>query len=58
MELALEPWARELLRCPVCHGKLEDREVAPAGLECALCAVSYPVENGIPVLLEDDARKI
>lgn len=58
MELAMEPWARELLRCPVCHGELVDREEAPDGLECGACAVSYPVKNGIPVLLESDARKL
>lgn len=58
MDLALEPWARELLRCPECRGTLTDREAEPAGLACAACAVSYPVENGIPVLLRDEARAI
>ncbi|HLR55761.1 MAG TPA: Trm112 family protein [Actinomycetales bacterium] len=56
MNLALEPWVRQLLRCPVCHGELTDREAAPVGLDCAKCQVVYPVEDGIPVLLEDEAR--
>lgn len=58
MELAMEPWARDLLRCPVCHSELIDRDAAPAGLECAKCACSYPVQNGIPVLLAGDARAL
>jgi len=58
MDLAMEPWARQLLRCPVCHSELTDRETTPVGLQCAQCAVSYPVQNGIPVLLERDARAI
>ncbi|HLS03960.1 MAG TPA: Trm112 family protein [Actinomycetales bacterium] len=56
MELAMEPWARELLRCPACHGKLTDREQTPAGLDCETCAVVYPVKDGIPVLLRTDAQ--
>lgn len=55
MHLAMEPWARDLLRCPQCHGELTDRDQEPMGLDCAHCAVVYPIREGIPVLLKDDA---
>jgi uncharacterized protein YbaR (Trm112 family) len=43
-----------LLACPACHGPL--RLVADgAGLACAACAVIYPVDDGIPVLLTEEA---
>ncbi len=58
MDLALAPWARELLRCPVCLSELADREAAPVGLACAKCATVYPVQDGIPVLLEAEARPL
>lgn len=57
MNLAFEPWARELLRCPICQGELTDRSSDPAGLDCAHCAVVFPVIDGIPVLLADEAQK-
>jgi len=35
------------LICPTCHGAL----TSGAGLECARCSVTYPVIDGIPVML-------
>lgn len=54
----IEPWVREILRCPTCKGELTDREAAPSGLVCSVCAVVYPVSDGIPVLLKDDAQPL
>ena len=45
-------WAREILRCPVCHGELTGSDVE---LRCAACPAAYPVVDGIPVLLPGDA---
>ncbi|WP_304605023.1 Trm112 family protein [Actinotalea lenta] len=46
-------WARDLLRCPACHG-----ELAGSGpLTCTVCRRSYPVRDGIPVLLVDEATE-
>src|SRR4051794_41856515 len=39
------------MRCPVCHGSLLEGEGA---LLCSGCETEYPVENGIPLIL--DAR--
>ena len=50
----------EILCCPAvyddnaCHGHLVD---LGDGLLCKSCGLIYPVEDGIPVLLADHARK-
>ena len=58
-----EPWVREILRCPVGLHELVDvvdDEGRPA-LQCAVDCGSpgrrlrFPVSDGIPVLLADDA---
>lgn len=55
----LEPWVREILRCPACGSELRDgtRPDGAAELVCTgeTCALAYPVRDGIPVLLVDDA---
>jgi len=48
----LDPVLLEVLACPACKGPLTIDE---GGLGCAACALVYPVENGIPVLLADAA---
>jgi phosphomannomutase len=57
----LDPWLREILRCPACREPLRD-EVGPDGgpeLVCtsAACGLGYPIDGGIPVLLPDLARR-
>jgi len=48
---------RVLLACPRCQGPLEDAgRVGAPELVCRSCALAYPVEEGIPVLLVDRAR--
>jgi uncharacterized protein YbaR (Trm112 family) len=43
----------ELLACPRCKGPLER---AGDELACPACRLAYPVRDGLPVLLEDEAR--
>jgi uncharacterized protein YbaR (Trm112 family) len=57
---SIEPWLREILVCPKCHSALAD-EVGPTGtaeLRCTSseCGLIYRVDDGIPVLLIDEAR--
>jgi SAM-dependent methyltransferase len=40
----------ELMRCPVCRGRLADDD---GTLACATCGGRYPVEDGIPRMLDD-----
>lgn len=51
----LEPWLREILRCPSCTGLLRD---ADAELHCTVCRLAYRIDDGTPVLLVDEARSI
>jgi uncharacterized protein YbaR (Trm112 family) len=47
----------EILVCPVCKGPLDYRKPA-AELVCKGCKLGYPVKDDIPVMLEDEARKL
>ena len=47
----------DLLVCPLCKGALElQRE--PAELLCHADRVAFPVRDGIPVMLESEARTL
>lgn len=50
----MESWVRDILRCPACGGTLADAADA-LGCENAECARVYRIEEGIPVLLVDEA---
>ena len=52
--LGLDPVLLEVVRCPVCKGELTVDPAARA-LVCAGCARGYPVRDGVPVLLADEA---
>ncbi len=54
--LGLDPALLEIIVCPNCHGKLRV-ELAARELVCVSCGFGYPVRDGIPVLLLDEARK-
>jgi uncharacterized protein YbaR (Trm112 family) len=55
---AIEPWLRDILRCPSCTGVLRDGSGPDGGIElqCTGCNLAYRVDDGIPVLLIDEAR--
>lgn len=55
---SIEPWLREILRCPSCRATLVDG-TGPGGvpeLQCSGCPLAYRIDDGIPVLLVDEAR--
>ena len=45
----------EILACPRCRGQLEALGSPLEALCCRTCAVVYPVREGIPVMLVDEA---
>ncbi len=47
----------EILVCPLCKGPLVYKK-AEQELVCKPCRVAYPVRDDIPVMLEDEARKL
>ena len=44
----------EILICPACRGELSPVE-EDAGLECISCGRVYPIRDGIPVMLVEEA---
>ena len=53
----MDPKLLQILVCPICKGPLHykktDRE-----LICKPCRLAYQVKDDIPVMLEDEARKL
>ena len=49
----------DILACPKCKGDLDYTDKPEAeSLSCARCKLRYRVEDGIPVMLVDEAEKI
>jgi uncharacterized protein YbaR (Trm112 family) len=53
----VDPKLLEILVCPLCKGPLAYRQGA-AELVCKADRLGFPVKDGIPVMLEEDARKL
>jgi len=47
----------DILACPSCKGKLIYMREANE-LICRFDKLAYPVQDGIPVMFEDEARKL
>ncbi|AKU16226.1 Trm112 family protein [Luteipulveratus mongoliensis] len=64
MSPTIEPWLREILRCPLCRNELVDATGADGGAELHCdgdCEQpgqrrAYRIDDGIPVLLAEEAR--
>ncbi len=44
----------EILACPACHG---DVELRGEKIVCLKCGRKYPIKDGIPVMLVDEAER-
>ncbi|WP_127131941.1 Trm112 family protein [Georgenia sp. SYP-B2076] len=60
--LSIDPWVRQILRCPVTGAPLVDG-VGPDGepelvSTSEVNALAYPVRDGVPILLESEARHV
>jgi len=47
----------DILVCPICKGPLIHRK-AEQELICKADRLGFPIRDGIPVMLEEDARKL
>ncbi len=47
----------DILVCPLCKGNLVYRK-AEQELICKADRLGFPIRDGIPVMLEEDARKL
>jgi hypothetical protein len=48
----------EILVCPKCKGDLEYRTAPAEELVCNSCRLRYAVDDGIPIMLIDEARPL
>jgi len=53
--MSLSPELLEILACPKCKGDLAYRPEPEEQLVCHACRLVYRVEDGIPVMLIDEA---
>ncbi|NIM00304.1 MAG: Trm112 family protein [Acidobacteria bacterium] len=54
--MALDAELLEILICPACQGGVRELE-QEQGLECGGCGRIYPVRDGIPVMLVEEASE-
>ena len=47
----------DILACPVCKGPLQYAKSQQL-LICRADRLAYPIRDGIPVMLEDDAKRL
>ena len=53
--MAIAQELKEILACPRCKGDLEFRE-AQAEIRCPACRLAFRIDDGIPVVLLDEAK--
>ncbi|MGE5625807.1 MAG: Trm112 family protein [Bacillota bacterium] len=53
----MDPKLLDILVCPLCKGPLIYRK-AEAELVCKPDRLAYPIRDGIPVMLEEEAREL
>lgn len=57
ISLGVPEQVRELLVCPQCRQGLRDGPDA-ASLDCLACGLRYPIRDGIPVMLIEQATPL
>ncbi len=53
----LSPELKEILACPKCKGELDFRE-ADREIRCPSCRLAFRIDDGIPVMLLDEAKPL
>ena len=53
----MNPRLLDILVCPICKGPLVYRK-SERELICKPCRLGYQIKDDIPVMLEDEARKL
>ncbi len=55
--MTIDPKLLDIMICPKCHGEIEYRPGEEVILCLGECRYRYPVRDGIPVMLIDEADK-
>jgi uncharacterized protein YbaR (Trm112 family) len=53
--MAIDPGLLQILVCPACRERVHP--VPDDGLECGRCGRVYPIREGVPVMLLEEASK-
>jgi uncharacterized protein YbaR (Trm112 family) len=53
--MAIDKELLEILACPKCKGDIEV-SASGDGLDCKKCGLRYPIRDGIPVMLIEEAE--
>ncbi|MFH2006365.1 MAG: Trm112 family protein [bacterium] len=56
--MTVDPKLVEILACPQCKGELEYRESSHEGFACHGCELFFPVQDGIPNFLIEEAEPL
>ena len=56
--MSLSPQLLKILVCPKCKGALEYRAAPTEELVCHACRLRYAVDDGIPIMLIDEANPL
>ncbi|QJR36616.1 Trm112 family protein [Gemmatimonas groenlandica] len=56
--MSLSPELLKILVCPKCKASLEHHAGPPEVLVCRACRLVYSVQDGIPVMLIDEAQPL
>ena len=52
--MPIDPRLLEILICPACRGEIRALD-DDAGIECRACQRVYPIRDGIPVMIVEEA---
>ena len=55
--MAIDRELLEILACPQCKGEVKLNKEG-TGIVCEECSLVYPIKDGIPVMLVDEAEKL
>ena len=55
--MTIDPELLEILACPNCHGSVEYIESSSVIVCRGECGYRYPVRDGIPIMLIDEAER-
>lgn len=60
--MPLDATLLEILACPKCKGELEyrvgDEDAEEEALLCHACRLAYEIDDGIPIMLIDEAKPL
>ena len=57
LKIIMDKKLLDILVCPICKSEL-DLQSGDSELACKPCKLAFPIKDGIPIMLEEEARHI